>query len=681
MKLSFIEIAGFRGFREKTRLDIPAGFAVLTGRNGAGKSTVLDAIDFALTGTIDKFPVRTARGGGLDQHIWWVGKGGASQSYVSIGIKDDDGREFVVTRTRSGGFEGNERDLLDRLCTTGQSAAPVSAETFMRTTLIRDETIVALSLDLPEQQRFAAVRAAIGGLVGPDYSPRARAIRTAAEAARDNQRLRAREAQDELSRALSELTEARSAAERSADVANALRVVEEIVPAQDGSTRERAEAARAFLVERKRSLDSIETAIEHARTLALDIADVTSTEAVAAAEAAEAEHTSLMHRKADAEQVLSSTLAHQTAEQELDSYAANLTALLAHGTAIGLQEGHCPLCDAYRTDAEFQAAVDKARQSLASRGKRLEEAAQAVTRARETVNSLNEALAAVGARIAEATQRHESIRQQIEEVRRIFADNHFEADPTDPDSALTRLLAERDKMVRFERALFTLESSLAADRIATLEARTAKLRENVEREARALSAMDQAVENARQIESSAQSVANQILTEQFDTVMPSLKEFYRRLHPHAGWREIESDFGGKVRASLNFTVGDGYNVQFLFSSGQRRAAGLAFLLAIHMSRRWCNLQSLLLDDPVQHIDDYRALNLVEVLAAIRRTGRQVIVAVEDPALADLLCRRLRSATAEFGRRFDMRTSTTGSAEIEQVTDITPMPREVLQAAQ
>jgi len=28
----------------------------------------------------------------------------------------------------------------------------------------------------------------------------------------------------------------------------------------------------------------------------------------------------------------------------------------------------------------------------------------------------------------------------------------------------------------------------------------------------------------------------------------------------------------------------------------------------------------LLDDPVQHIDDYRALNLVEVLAAIRRTG-------------------------------------------------------------
>jgi ABC-type cobalamin/Fe3+-siderophores transport system ATPase subunit len=79
------------------------------------------------------------------------------------------------------------------------------------------------------------------------------------------------------------------------------------------------------------------------------------------------------------------------------------------------------------------------------------------------------------------------------------------------------------------------------------------------------------------------------------------------------------------------------------------------LLAIHLSRRWCQWKSLLLDDPVQHIDDYRALNLVEVLAAIRRSGRQILVAVEDAALADLLCRRLRSSIGEIGRRFELQT--------------------------
>lgn len=100
-----------------------------------------------------------------------------------------------------------------------------------------------------------------------------------------------------------------------------------------------------------------------------------------------------------------------------------------------------------------------------------------------------------------------------------------------------------------------------------------------------------------------------MLEEQFDTVMPLVKKLYRRLRPHPDWLEIEADFGGRVRASLNFVVGGAGNPQFLSSSDQRRAAGLAFLLAIHLSRTSCRSNSLVLDDPVQHIDDYPALNL------------------------------------------------------------------------
>ena len=62
-----------------------------------------------------------------------------------------------------------------------------------------------------------------------------------------------------------------------------------------------------------------------------------------------------------------------------------------------------------------------------------------------------------------------------------------------------------------------------------------------------------------------------------------------------------------------------------------------FFLRFTFPGRWCRWNTLVLDDPVQHIDDYRALNLAEVLASIRRTGRQVIIAVEDVALADVLC--------------------------------------------
>jgi DNA repair exonuclease SbcCD ATPase subunit len=116
MKLEFVEISGFRGFRDKTRFDLPPGFAVLCGRNGVGKSTVLDAIDFALTGTINKFSVRTARGGGLDDHIWWVGAGSAETNYVSVGFVDIDGKRLAVTRHRDGTLAPQSNESINRLC-------------------------------------------------------------------------------------------------------------------------------------------------------------------------------------------------------------------------------------------------------------------------------------------------------------------------------------------------------------------------------------------------------------------------------------------------------------------------------------------------------------------------------------------------------------------------------------
>ena len=73
MKIDFVELAGFRGVRDKLRIDFSDGFVVLAGRNGSGKSTVIDAIDFALSGSINRFAVTDAKGGGLDDHIWWMG--------------------------------------------------------------------------------------------------------------------------------------------------------------------------------------------------------------------------------------------------------------------------------------------------------------------------------------------------------------------------------------------------------------------------------------------------------------------------------------------------------------------------------------------------------------------------------------------------------------------------------
>jgi chromosome segregation protein len=444
---------------------------------------------------------------------------------------------------------------------------------------------------------------------------------------------------------------------------------------------ERTDVLRRLVAEKKRALREIEDARLRAERLLPELTHMRAPAASAELEAKNAALEVATREKAQADARLALATRVEEAERENDSYAAHLAALLEHGTALGLQEGHCPLCDAFRSTEEFNKAVANARSRLAAGGENLAHAAAAVREARAAVDVPNLALANAQNGVTEFESRRILSEQELASVQEVYDRHSFNAAAMDVESAQQRLLGEQEKLAQIERALFILDASSAVDRISSLEARIVSLRNNADQEAAKLAECEKAVEAAQQIDSSAKTVANQILTEQFDTVMPLLKELYRRLRPHADWIEIESDFGGKVRGSLNFTVGDGHNIQFLFSSGERRAAGLAFLLAIHLSRKWCNWQSLLLDDPVQHIDDYRALNLVEVLAAIRRTGRQVIVAVEDTALADVLCRRLRSSVEEIGRRFELRTSKSGTAEIASTNDVYPMPREVLRPAQ
>jgi DNA repair exonuclease SbcCD ATPase subunit len=679
MKLRFVEMTGFRGFRDRIRFEFPNGFAVLTGRNGAGKSTVLDAIDYALTGTINKFQFKGHKGAGVQEHIWWVGSGQPEAHSVSVGFADEQGEPFVVTRTREEGADVETPEIIRHLCSNG-AAARVSVENLLQTTLIRDEFIAGLSLDLPEQARFTLVRDAIGKLVGPDYSGRAAAIVSAANAARQKQDGRVKDLQNELGRLLGELTEARSAADRSSDVGEALRYIESQSINLPEDLTERSAVLRDLVARRRASMGEIERARSLSQQLLPEFGFFNSPTAEAELESARSAWEAATREKTVADEKFRLAVAAEQAERESDEFAAHISELLEHGSAVGLQDGHCPLCDAVRTSQEFLQAISQARARLATRGEKLAATTRGVADTKRALEAAHLAETAAEGLLNQLAERRAEFERRRARIVETYGRLQFSASPDDPISAERALFAEQDNLVKLERALAVLETSTAIDRVKILESRIAALRQQIDEEALRLSSAAHAAEAARQIENATKTVANQILTEQFDTVMPLLKELYKRLRPHTDWTEIDSDFGGKVRGSLNLVVGEGHNPQFLFSSGQRRAAGLAFLLAVHLSRPWCRWDSLLLDDPVQHIDDYRAINLVEVLAAIRRGNRQVIVAVEDSALADLLCRRLRSTTSELGRVFEVRTSKSGAAEIGTARDVYPMPQLVLRSA-
>jgi len=680
MKIAFVEIAGFRGFKDLTRFNFDPGFAVLTGRNGVGKSSVFDAIDFALTGSINKYQVKGAKGGGLDNHIWWIGDGTPLEQYVSVGFVDDAGGPVVVRRSREKGLETDESTISGRLCTSPESG-PDWAQTLMQTSLIRDEMIAALSLDLSEQARFSAVQAAMGSPKGTDHSERTRLLLKTAETARNAQESRVNALQADLGRALGTLTEVRSAAISSSELAEAGRLIGAVLGTDFAAGVDATAKLRSVVTERRVSIAELQAVATEAEGSASEYAYFSSPASQNDLQSLLTEQSTLESSLPVAAGRMKTAQAVLDSERELDSLTVHLSALLEHGEAVGLIEGHCPLCDAVRGNEDFSSALLALRTRLSESGERARLASLELQNATLDLAKMEESLANAKRNVELLVARQTILEEKQRVLSSVLAKYAITLPSLDPATLRQAILRRREETASLEQALSILEASSAADRIASSETRVANFRTASEAEQAKLNTAERALEVAKQIDKASKVVANELLTEQFDTVLPLLKELYLRLRPHAEWREIETDIAGHVRASLNFTVGDGKNPQFLFSSGQRRAAGIAFLLAIHMSRPWCAFQTLLLDDPVQHIDDYRALNLVEVLSAIRRTGRQVIVAVEDAALADLLSRRLRSTANDGGKRFELSVATDGSATIANEVRLLPLPSSILEAAE
>lgn len=95
MRLDFVEICGFRGFRDVARITFGRGFTVITGRNGVGKSTVCDAVEFAITGSIDKYSVEKAAKESLSDYLWWRGEGVPEAHYVIASFVEGSEQELL----------------------------------------------------------------------------------------------------------------------------------------------------------------------------------------------------------------------------------------------------------------------------------------------------------------------------------------------------------------------------------------------------------------------------------------------------------------------------------------------------------------------------------------------------------------------------------------------------------
>jgi chromosome segregation protein len=180
MKVLYVEASGFRGYRDPVRIEFAPGFTIIDGRNGVGKSTIFDAVEFALTGDLSKYKGATAAGQSVADYFWWIGEGDSpKERYVEVCFSGSGGT-FTVRRTPldPSGFKISP-DLVNALA--HPELAPEAPLELCATAIIRDEHIAGLSLDLKETERYALLRQAIGANDADSWIARAHEISTQAK--------------------------------------------------------------------------------------------------------------------------------------------------------------------------------------------------------------------------------------------------------------------------------------------------------------------------------------------------------------------------------------------------------------------------------------------------------------------------------------------------------------------
>lgn len=167
---------------------------------------------------------------------------------------------------------------------------------------------------------------------------------------------------------------------------------------------------------------------------------------------------------------------------------------------------------------------------------------------------------------------------------------------------------------------------------------------------------------ARDMLSRAQAIRGQQVQRIFNEELNSVwRELFIRLAPDEAFVPafaIPEAAGRPVEAVLETLYragGKGGNPRGMLSAGNLNTAALTLFLALHLSVP-ARVPWLIIDDPVQSMDDVHIAQFAALLRTLKHQGRQVIVAVHDRQLFDYLALELspafngdRIVTIQLGR--------------------------------
>ncbi len=693
-------IEGFRGFRDRAEFDLDASAVLITGPNGTGKTSIFDALLWILVGDVARLSGYTLRRNEEYLLNAYVRGDGLARAEVELQVAD---RQVTASRVGSAAgstlsvqvgmdtYSGREAEqALEDVLVQGQ--LPLR-EVMATSGLLQQDDLRQLLQTKPDQRYRQLLR-----LLGLESIERFDRY-TASE--RDAKRSAVRDTRDVLERVRNEterMSEQLETAKLQASTTEAAHdataqgiaaVVEqhsnvlrlETQPSTPEEFSSLAASARSIAAQVERvdaGLRALPDTIPVSPQADLEQAAVDGAQLRAALEQAR-------ELQRQAEEALRAATVVQDALGRLA--AAALPLLPEHD-----ETGICPVCQSTinpRQVAEDLSARAATGAAQAAAESVVRSAVEDVRRVEVAIETASRNESQLRAQSAERRELLTSLRRELdalESLQRQSASSGFQvildvgstleaarteerrgADMEEPEPAnalFAAWTASHEEVLGQLRPLSQALGNLAAaaetvaaarTAVRTAAARAAALpgqQARYEEQLARLTQVQRAYDDARRAETAATalaqsvtSAATELFRERFAALEPLMNDIYARLDPHPSFTRLDfsvETYRSRGTATANVMDVDEHisaNPMIVFSSAQANCVVLSAFLALGWASAERGVPFVLLDDPLQALDDVNVLGFADLARRLRRQ-RQLVLATHEDRFADLLERKL-----------------------------------------
>lgn len=662
-----IAVEAFRGFRDRQEFDLAASAVIVSGPNGTGKTSFFDAIQWCLLGSIERLEGLRARRN--VEHIvnqYRLGDRAAVELQLSVHgssltiRRTGDHRGSTLEFAADGGEAVFGEDAESRLEEELVRGGDLTLEMALTTSGLMQQDVMRAVLEAKPADRYRHISTVLGLGALEDFEGAARELAAEAKDRADA----ARADRDSLSASLSDAQARLGAAQQRLQTMPQVEALRQetlavlrhapdlvaIEPRGGIATVDEARRLAAPLGEAIDRLESFMSAWTDAEGLRrLLEAEPSEEDVTAAREARDSARTA----SGTAQQYLSDVESRLSSAQLVTEDITRLAALV-----IPMLTERCPVCgqsiDSSQVELELRARSGDTETILALQ-EELRRARQRVKTAAQTATEAESHARSIDA----VRQRWDTYRRNLEAAEASFlavastAPVVVVALPSAEElaaaagSIIEFLQTSRRRVLEF---LNTLETGLDRGPVQRAESEVSSFDEALRARSRRLEEESLRAQRLKALADAAVEARVEVTEQRFKAVQPLVADIFSRLDPHPAFKTIEFELDtyykrGRTSPVVRDLVEEvSADPLLVFSTSQANIAALSYFLAMGWSAGDRSLPFVLLDDPVQSMDDVNVLGFSDLSRHLRK-ARQLVVSTHERRLAQLLERKLAPRSA------------------------------------